>query len=775
MTKRAPLLISTGVTLIALLLYSATFVGARPTPLFGFIDRLELATLDLRFDLRGAQAPDPRIVIVDIDQQTQEVLGRWPFPRIHFATLLDQLREDGAKVVAFDITFSQPGDTTQPIEALRERVEKRGGVKRDPRLTRDLEAVQREFDYDARFAQAIEKFGRVVLGNFFLFTESDMLGMTDEALDRFANLVAYHPLPQVVPAASAQREQQSLHNVIRNMQDRKFVPRGAQANIEPLTLALPAETASAGFFNIFPDSDGAVRHVQLALPYGRSANLDEWDFYGSVVVHAIRLFLDVPSEKVALKYGSEGLDSLEFGERIVQTDDLGQVVVNYRGGTRTYAYYSMGSVVRGSFPKGAFQDKLVFVGASATGIGDLRATPYSTLDFPGVEIHANTADNILNNDFIQRRGKQVAVDVFFILLFGAPLGMGLGLVEPRRMWMAMGLLVPFFAVTYFAFTQLWWLNVVTPTATLVANTLAIGLVRVLAVERERRRTRDAFQQYLSPEVVRRLLKSPDSVKPRKIEVSIMFTDVRGFTSLSEDLDAQEVAHLLNHYLSEMTRIVFRNQGTLDKYMGDGLMAFWGAPFEEPLHSPKACLAALGMMEKLRDLQKEWQAEGKPRMDIGIGIHTGVASVGQMGSRLRTAYTVIGDAVNLASRLEGMNKTYGTRILVSEETRMKAPDPQLLFRELDWIRVTGKKQRVTIYELPALRDGASEWPERIALFEAGLTAYRTRDWVLAHACFETLLMRWPEDGPGQLFLARCEDYLVSPPSALWDGVYVSKQK
>jgi adenylate cyclase len=749
-------------------------VGARPTPAFKFVDRLELATLDFRFSARGERKPDPRIVIVDIDQQTQEALGRWPFPRIHFATLLDRLREDGAKVVAFDVSFSQPGDTTRPVAALRERLQ--SGGKPDPRVRQALDAVQQEFDYDARFATSIEKFGRVVLGNFFLFTESDLLGMTDEALDRFANLVAYHPLPQVVPAASAQGEAGAVHNVIRNMQDRGFVPAGAEANIEPLTLALPAETASAGFFNVFPDSDGVVRHVQLALPFGRSQSLDEWDFYGAVVVHAVRLYLDVPSEKVVLKYGREGLDSMEFGDRIVQTDDLGQVVVNYRGKTRTYAYYPMSKVVSGSFPKGTFKDKLVFVGASATGIGDLRATPYSTLDFPGVEIHANAADNILNNDFIQRRGRQVAVDIFFILLFGVPLGLALGRVQPKQMPFAIVLLVPFLGVVHLAFTHGWWLNVITPSLfTLIPNILVVGLLRVLAEERERRRTRNAFQQYISPEVVRRLLKNPELVKPRKIEISIMFTDVRGFTSLSEDLDAQEVAHLLNHYLSEMTRIVFQNQGTLDKYMGDGMMAFWGAPFDEPQHAPKACRAALGMIEKLKVLQREWQEEGKPRMDIGIGVNTGTASVGNMGSQLRYGYTVIGDSVNLASRLEGMNKLYGTRILVSEQTRVEATDPELLFREVDWIRVTGKKQHVTIFELAALRRDAGDWPERIEIFETGLRHYRARDWGMAQACFAQLLERWPVDGPAQVFLTRCEEYLVTPPSAHWDGVYTAKQK
>ncbi len=771
---RAPLVISGGITLFALFAYYTIFIGARETPLSEFIDRLELASLDLRFQMRGQVPPDPRIAIVEIDQYAQEALGRWPFPRAHFATLLDRLKEDGAKVVAFDVTFTQPDRSTEAIDTLRKRLEQKkaapGGA-----VGREMAAVRDEYDHDAKFAQAVERFGRVVLGNFFLFTDADLKGMTPEALNRSADLVSYHPFPQVLGGASA-RGEESFVNAIRIMDDRNMVPAGAEANIEALTLALPGDTAAAGYFNIFPDPDGVVRHYPMTLPYGRTENLADWSFYAPLSVQAVRLFLELPNDQVILRYGGEGIDSLQFAQLTIHTDFLGRALVNYRGRARTYPYTSMGKVVKGEFAPGTFKDKIVLIGASATGIGDLRVTPFATLDFPGVEIHANVIDNILNNQFLERRARQVGVDVFFILLFGVPVGWALGRVQPKQMWWALALLAPFAGIVYFAFLKGWWLNLVTPSLlTLAPTVLSVGLNRVLAVERERRRTQNTFQQYISPEVVRRLLKNPELVKPRKIEVSIMFTDVRGFTSLSEDLDAQEVAHLLNHYLSEMTRVVFRFQGTLDKYMGDGMMAFWGAPFEEPFHAAKACRTALGMLEKLKDLQAGWRAEGKPHMDIGIGIHTGVASVGNMGSQLRYGYTVVGDAVNLSARLEGMNKLYGTRVLVSEETRKKCDEPDLLFREVDWIRVTGKKQHVTIYELAALRGETSDWQERIETFEQGLRCYRNRDWSTAHSFFAQVLERWPADGPAQLFLGRCEEYLVAAPSSYWDGIYTAKQK
>lgn len=776
LATRGPLTISLLVTLLALVVYYTTFIGARPTPMFEFISRLELASLDLRFQLRERVTPDPRIVIVDVDQHAQELLGRWPFPRIHFARMLDELRKDGARVVVFDITFSQPDQSLKPIHLLRSRLEQgNGGLSRDTRLKHELDRVEKEFSHDARFAEAIERFGSVVLGNFFLYTEADLRGLTPEALDRFASLAAYHPFPQVRAARSAQGLE-SLANVLRILGDREFVPKGAEANLEALTSALPAETSAAGFFNVFTDPDGVVRHAQLALPYGRSEDLSEWDFYPSIDVQAVRFLLNLPNEQVVLNYGAAGIESLEFGPLTVKPDDLGRVLINYRGPTRTYPYYSLGDVLTGKFAPGTFRDKLVLVGASATGIGDLRVTPYATPDFPGVEIHANIVDNILHEDFIQRRWPQVLVDLLLILLFGVPLGLALGLIPPRWMALALLLLVPFGAAVSWAFTQGWWLNAITPSLlTLIPNPGLIGLHRVLIEERERRKTRNAFQQYISPEVIRRLLKNPELVRPRKIDVTIMFTDVRGFTTISEELDAQEVALLLNRYLSEMTRTVFQNQGTLDKYMGDGLMAFWGAPFEDTQHSAKACRAALGMLEKLTELQEAWRAEGKPLLDVGIGINTGVASVGNMGSELRYGYTVVGDSVNLASRLEGLNKLYGTRILVSEGTRGAADASELVFRELDWIRVAGKRQPVTIYELVAFRDRCGDWPQRIELFEAGLKHYRLRDWGQAHACFAQVLDCWPEDGPAQLFFQRCEKYLLENPPPSWDGVYVAQYK
>ena len=795
--RKGSFAISLAVATLALVVYATTFVGERATATSDFIQRLELETLDLRFRWRGRASPDPRIAIVDIDQRSQEILGRWPFPRSHFAAMLDALREDGARVVAFDITFSKPDETAGLLRELGARLEnqQRKGLALDPRLRAEIARLEAEYDHDRKFAQAIQRFGRVVLGNFFLYTDADLRGLDDATLHRYANLVAYFPYPQVRATETA-RGVESYRNLIQQFADLSLLPRGAQANLEMLTEALPFETAATGFFNVFPDADGVVRRVPLVLPYGRARDFADWDLYASLEVQAVRLFLGLENEQVVLSFGEAGIEAVEFGPGIrVRPDELGRVMVNYQGRAATYPYVSIGDVVTRQFRPGTFKGKLVLVGASATGIGDLRITPYGGLDYPGVEVHANAIDNILNNRFLVRGARQVLWDLAMVALFGLPVGVWLALASPRWMVLPLVLLVPFTVLVYFAFRAGWWLNFVTPAGTLVANTLLVSLYRVLIEEREKRRVRGAFQQYLSPEVIRQLLESPELVQPRKTEITVMFSDIRGFTTISEALDAQELAVLLNGYLTEMTQVIFRHHGTLDKYIGDAIMAFWGAPYQEPEHAGRACRAALEMMARLGELQKQWSAQGLPPIDIGLGINTGVASVGNMGSELRYGYTAMGDAVNLASRLEGLNKEYSTHILLTETTYAAISNGDYYVRELDLIRVKGKLKPVTIYELlpPPAGDGGSptqaasgsaaagvpaatgQLKAMLALFSEGRALYRQRRWREAKACFEQLLARWPTDGPARVFASRCEEYLAEEPPPGWDGVYVMKHK
>ena len=780
---RASFFISLVITLSALTAYLFTFLGDRSTPLFDFLKRFEYNTLDTRFRYRPARytSPDSRIVIVAIDQRSQEVLGKWPFPRKYFGQMLDVLRDDGARVAAFDITFDKPDQTAAPVRALLARIEKdkKAHHAPDPKLEAQVAELAKEFDSDAQFAAALRRFGPVVLGNFFLEPQ-EVRGIEGATLDKYAEMVQWYALNRL--AIDPRSGKTDFAALLNSYQFEGTLYSATVANTAELAPPENNEKTAIGFFNISSDADGVLRRSLLVLPFGRSNHPDDIDLYGSLEVQTLRVYLGLKTEQITVNYGPAGIASLQFADKLtIRPDFLGRAVINYRGPRGTYPYYSLADVAQRKFAPGTFKDKIVLVGASATGIGDLRTPPYGGIDYPGVEVHANVIDNMLNNGFLVRGAPQVLLDLLLVLAFGLPLGFALALVSPRWMWFGLSLLIPLTALLYFAFLRRWWLNFTIPAGTLTANVMLVSLYRALVEEKEKRKVRSAFGQYLSPEVIRRLLLNPRLVEPRKTEITVMFSDIRGFTTISEKLDAQELALFLNGYLSDMTRIVFDTRGTLDKYIGDAVMAFWGAPYEDEQHAVQACTAALEMMKRVRELQKQWAAQGKPALDIGIGLNSGVASVGNMGSELRYGYTALGDAVNLASRLEGLNKDYGTHITANESTHAAAKDAGFFFRELDLIRVKGKLQPVTIYELigrtsELQRDGSlPDVQEHVRLFNEARKLYRQRRWAEAQSAFQAILDRWSNDGPSILYMKRCQEYLADEPLPNWDGVFTMTHK
>src|SRR6202163_4178365 len=339
--SRVPFAISVGLTAFAIFIYSYTFIGDRPTAVFSFINRLELDALDFRFRVRPDRFkhPDPRIIIVDIDQRSQEVLGRWPFSRTHFAHMLDALHDDGAKVAAFDITFSKPDETAAPIRELSRTVterQKQGG-RMDSRVMADLDRLAEEYDGDEQFARAIERFGNVVLGNFFLLSEPDLKGVDGKTLDRYANILADFPFPQV-RAANPRTGPRDLSHLMQGFREPYgLLPKGTQANIEVLSDALRKGHGATGFFNVEPDPDGVVRHSLLVLPYRRSKNFEDWDSDGSLDVQAVRLYQGLPDQQTVLDFSETGITALEFGPSLViRPGAIGRMMIDYEGGVNTY-------------------------------------------------------------------------------------------------------------------------------------------------------------------------------------------------------------------------------------------------------------------------------------------------------------------------------------------------------------------------------------------------------------------------------------------------------
>jgi len=454
---RASFLISLSVTVAALAVYFFTFFGESSSAIFSFLQRFEDSSLDLRFRYRppGATPVDPRIVIVDIDQHTQEELGKWPFSRLYFARLLDVLHDDKAKVAAFDITFNKPDQSAAPLRALLADLDSRQkhGQPVDPALMNELQRRVAEYDADRQFAKSIQNFGAVVLGNFFLHTEADLRGLDDKTLDQYANQIAFYSFPSIRPLNSATGKQDRLALIRKFMPD-NLLPKGAEANLSVLTSALSEETSSSGFFNVYADVDGVVRRTNLIIPYGRSKDLNEWDIYPSIDVQAVRSFLEVANDQLVLEFGRVGASRVLFADKTeVRTDELGRVYVNYHGPSYTYPHYSMADVVAHRIPPGRFSGRLVLIGATATGIGDLRPTPFGSQDYPGIEIHANVIDDILNQNFLRRGARQSAWDALLIVAFGIPFGIWMALVSPRWTWFSIAAVALLGGIDYLAFLR----------------------------------------------------------------------------------------------------------------------------------------------------------------------------------------------------------------------------------------------------------------------------------------------------------------------------------
>jgi adenylate cyclase len=753
---RGGFVISVTVCVISLSLYLALYLASRPEPMLQFLADIELRTLDMRFKLRGPRKPSSTVVIVAIDQKSQDVLGRWPFPRRYFAEAVDFVRQAGAKVIAFDINFPQP-DQNSALQALR-TVRKQYGasaqrVGTDPHFQNELSAMEKDADDDQKFEDALSRFPNAILGYFYLPPE-ETRKQNQQLVAEFLNYLSFQAYPQIInPEFAGKFESPDYLGISPNL------PR----------FALYAK--NFGYFNVLPDPDGVVRREPAIIRY-------EGNFYPSLDVASALAYTDRSLDQVAVVFNPNGLERIDFGPFAIPTDPRGFVQINFHGPARTFPTYSMADVVQGTIDPRFFKDRLVLFGPTATGIADMAVTPFQTEAYPGVEVHANFIENLLHGDFLRRGLRENLIDIGFILLFSLGAGILLSVVPSVRATAILIVLLGFFlGLAYYLFvSRQIWIAAFLPTATLTVNYAGIVSYRFFFEEREKKKMHGAFQQYVAPSVINQLLQQPDLLRLGGEEkvLTAMFTDIRGFTSISELMSPGELVDLLNEYLSEMTEIIFRNWGTLDKYIGDAIMAFWGAPYPQTDHPERACHAALEMLDTLAVLQEKWGAEGRPRMNIGIGIHTGPMLVGNMGSRRRFNFTIMGDNVNLASRLEGLNKTYGTRLIVSENTHQIVSD-QVVSRELDLIRVKGKMQPVKIYQLLGRASDGDRFRDLLDRFRAALESYRSAQWETAIGQFGELLRDYPDDGPTRVFIQRCWDLIETPPEEEWDGVYVMKSK
>lgn len=723
-----------------------------------FLEVVELRALDIRFLIRGPIEPGPEVAIAVIDEKSVDELGRWPWPRSTIAKMIDVLSADGAKVVGFDVGFFEPDANTNL--GLIKRVDNeinRLGIQNET-LAEMLVKEREQADNDQILTKSIsDSKSPIVLGYFFHM-------MRDESVAHIKPKEVQAKVDSVTNShyTFVRLASPSLELADTNF-TKAFVP---ESNIPELHEAAD----SAGYFNMFPDPDGTIRWVPMTIQCRDK-------FYMPLSIQSLRFFLgELPT---SLTVTEIGIEKISVGEYDLPTDELGRLLVNFRGPGRTFPHYSISDIVNERLPKGTFKDRLVLVGATAVGIYDLRVTPFDSL-FPGLEIHANVIDNILHQDFLVRPGWTAILDLTAIVLFGLLMGMALprlSAITGPLMGIALGLM--WAGLNYYLFTKGIWINIVYPILTLIASYTIVTVYRYMTEEREKKKIKGAFSYYVNPSVVSEMLKNPDMLKlgGDKRMMTVLFSDIRGFTTISEKMDPEALVHLLNQYLTSMTDIVFKYDGLLDKYIGDAIMAVWGAPLSQPDHARLACRTSLEMMAELETLRKTWADSGDdiPYLDIGIGLNSGPMVVGNMGSESRFDYTVMGDSVNLGSRLEGANKQYGTNIIIGEVTYEQIKD-EMYCRELDSVAVKGKELPVRIYELIGTPGDAGEDKLTLArTFTRGVAAYKKQRWDDAERIFSAIHKRFPDDEPTRLYLERVAELKENPPPDDWDGVFVMKTK
>jgi adenylate cyclase len=479
--------------------------------------------------------------------------------------------------------------------------------------------------------------------------------------------------------------------------------------------------------------------------------------------------------------GAEGtLQQVRVGDAFVlDVDDVGRVPLNYYGPYRDFPTWSATDVLHGRIAPADLAGKIVLVGTTAAGTWDQRVTPFDDIA-PGVVTHATFVENVLRGELLERTGAVFLLELGLMVALAAGLAWLFSRVSARAALPA--LLLAAGAWGAVAVLALRRGEVVLALGMPLAQMLSMFVVatsyRFFSEEREKRRARETFGRFLAPAIVERVLarEGPLRLGGEKRVLTVLFSDIRGFTGISEQLDPPRLLELLNEYLTPMTEIVVsEHQGTLDKYIGDAIMAFWGAPQEQPDHALRACRAALAMVDRLATLREGWRARGLPDVDVGVGINTGPMSVGFVGSEDRFYnYTVLGDAVNLASRLEGANKAYGTRVILGPATYAEVRD-QVVARELDLVRVKGKREPVHVYELLALAPGTPELGAFVERFRLGLAAYAARRWEEATARFLEADRLCGGDPASRRYVERCEAMRRAPPGPEWDGVYEMSTK
>lgn len=712
---------------------------------FGVVEQLENVAYDARLNMTLPRTLDERIVIVDIDERSLRELGRWPWPRNTIARIVDRLfdRYD-VRAMGFDVVFAER-DQSSGLEILQQLAE--GPLADNETFREQVRRLAPQLQHDAMLANALE--GRnTVLGYFFRQSvkegEDATVGQLPPSLGTVDATGA-----EALPLAS---------------------PEGYGANLPVLQEA----AAGGGFFdNPLVSDDGLFRRVPLVQRYdGR--------LYEMLALGTTRAALGWPGVEVEIAREGDSyraIEAVRVGDHRIPVDRNGAVLVPYLGPQGSFPYVSAADVISGEVDPGVLEDRIVLMGATAAGLLDLRSTPVQNV-YPGVEVHANVVAGILDGRIRQHPAYVVGYEFVLLVVIGLVLTAVLPILSPLWLSIAtLGVAALVVGMNLFAWEQL---QLVLPLATPVLLVVLLFVFHVawgfFVETRGKRQLARLFGQYIPPELVDEMDKAPEEVSlaGESREMTVLFSDVRGFTSISENLEPNELTRLMNAFLTPMTRVIHQHRGTIDKYMGDAIMAFWGAPLHDPDHAQHALYAAREMVQTLEDLRPEFEAQGWPALEVGVGLNTGVMNVGNMGSEFRMAYTAMGDAVNLGSRLEALTRTYGVSIIASEFTQHAVPEFQ--YRELDLVRVKGKDQPVAIFEPIAPVDEVDkETRKELRRYHAALKQYRNRDFDSAESELFSLAREHPQTRIYQMYVDRIMYFRKEPPGEDWDGVFTFQTK
>ncbi len=703
------------------------------------ITQLDNIIYDARLQVTMPRGVDERIVILDIDEKSLQEVARWPWPRDIMAELIEKLfGEYEVAIVAFDVVFAE-ADYSSGIRVLDQLAQ--GTLKDVPDFLQSYRGLRSSLDNDGRFAQAIR--GKPVVLGYYLNSDKD------------AKRIAAIPDP-VLPKGTFQG---------RNIPFTSWVGYGGNL-AQFLTNA-----ASAGHFNPITDPDGVVRRVPMI------AELDG-AYYEALSLAVVRTILGFPKVEPGyapnrfLQRGYTGLEWLLVGPLAIPVDETASALIPYRGRKFSFAYVSLADVLAARVPLERLKGKIALVGTTAPGLLDLRSTPVDNV-FPGVEVHANLIAGMLDRKIKLKPPYMLGAEVVLLLVGGVALALLIPMLAP--LWATLATLAGMLVIAGLNVAIWTEADMVLPLAASLLMTLSLYTVNMaygyFVEARSKRQFTELFGQYVPPELVDRMARDPRkyNMEPRAAELTILFSDVRGFTSISEALKPEELREYINAYLTAMSGIIrSRHRGTLDKYIGDAIMAFWGAPVDDARHARNGVLAALDMQKERRILNEKFAARGWPTLKIGVGVNSGNVRVGDMGSQVRRAYTVIGDPVNVASRLEGRTKYYGVGILVGEPTRAAVRD--VVFREVDRIKVKGKDEAVTIYE-PLGPEGEIERAalDELKIWNQTLRAYRAQHWDQVEVSLLNLQRMNPECELYALYAERVTQFRRAAPPAGWDGV------